>query len=132
MSLISDVSVLLIKWSLLFQVNFLEDGLRTEDADKGDTCTRAKGARKPQTTFKGPLLHVRYLTRPRHLSPNHPPTHFCSHSWSKSNQFRKGDDACLDVILRTSPEVVLHRQITNLPLAHYSTLPLNRSTRYTR
>lgn len=40
------------------KVNFLEDSLRAEDNDKGDTCTRTKGARKPLTTFKGPLLDV--------------------------------------------------------------------------
>ncbi|XP_044072154.1 motile sperm domain-containing protein 2 isoform X2 [Siniperca chuatsi] len=40
------------------KVNFLEDSLRTEDNDKGDTCARTKGARKPLTTFKGPLLDV--------------------------------------------------------------------------
>lgn len=45
--------------SLLFQVNFLEDSLRTEDNDRGDTSARTKGARKPLTTFKGPLLDVR-------------------------------------------------------------------------
>ncbi len=49
----------LIKQSLLFQVNFLEDSLRTEDSDKGDTNTRTKGAKKPLTTFKGQLLDVR-------------------------------------------------------------------------
>lgn len=40
------------------KVNFLEDSLRVEDNDKGDTSARTKGARKPQTTFKGPLLDV--------------------------------------------------------------------------
>ncbi len=49
----------LIKCSLLFQVNFLEDSLRAEDNDKTDTSARTKGARKPLTTFKGPLLDVR-------------------------------------------------------------------------
>lgn len=41
------------------QVNFLEDSLRSEDGDKGDMGARHRGVRKPQTTFKGPLLHVR-------------------------------------------------------------------------
>lgn len=45
------------------QVNFLEDSLRSEDADKGDMSARHRGVRKPQTTFKGPLLHVRYVGR---------------------------------------------------------------------
>ncbi|KAM9851373.1 motile sperm domain-containing protein 2 [Aulostomus maculatus] len=40
------------------KVNFLEDSLKAEDNDKGETCARAKGARKPLTTFKGPLLDV--------------------------------------------------------------------------
>ncbi|XP_029980687.1 motile sperm domain-containing protein 2 isoform X2 [Sphaeramia orbicularis] len=40
------------------KVNFLEDSLRSEDSDKGDTSTRTKGARKPVTTFKGALLDV--------------------------------------------------------------------------
>ncbi|XP_049449640.1 motile sperm domain-containing protein 2 isoform X2 [Epinephelus fuscoguttatus] len=40
------------------KVNFLEDSLRAEDNDKGETSTRTKGARKPLTTFKGPLLDV--------------------------------------------------------------------------
>ncbi|XP_071331655.1 motile sperm domain-containing protein 2 [Trachinotus anak] len=40
------------------KVNFLEDSLRAEDNDKGDTSARTKGARKPLTTFKGPLLDV--------------------------------------------------------------------------
>lgn len=40
------------------KVNFLEDSLRSEDNDKGDTCPRTKGVRKPVTTFKGPLLDV--------------------------------------------------------------------------
>ncbi|XP_067373021.1 motile sperm domain-containing protein 2 isoform X2 [Channa argus] len=40
------------------KVNFLEDSLRAEDNDKGDTNARTKGARKPQTTFKGTLLDV--------------------------------------------------------------------------
>ncbi|XP_029937049.1 motile sperm domain-containing protein 2 isoform X2 [Myripristis murdjan] len=40
------------------KVNFLEDSLRAEDNDKGDTSNKTKGARKPLTTFRGPLLHV--------------------------------------------------------------------------
>lgn len=40
------------------KVNFLEDSLRSEDGDKGDMGARHRGVRKPQTTFKGPLLHV--------------------------------------------------------------------------
>ncbi|KAI4806029.1 hypothetical protein KUCAC02_010621 [Chaenocephalus aceratus] len=40
------------------KVNFLEDSLRAEDNDKGDTSSRTKGARKPLTTFKGALLDV--------------------------------------------------------------------------
>ncbi|XP_069010056.1 motile sperm domain-containing protein 2 isoform X1 [Embiotoca jacksoni] len=40
------------------KVNFLEDSLRSEDNDKGDTNGRTKGARKPLTTFRGPLLDV--------------------------------------------------------------------------
>ncbi|KAK5861081.1 hypothetical protein PBY51_022501 [Eleginops maclovinus] len=40
------------------KVNFLEDSLRAEDNDKGDTTSRTKGARKPLTTFKGALLDV--------------------------------------------------------------------------
>ncbi|KAM6955710.1 motile sperm domain-containing protein 2 isoform 1-T1 [Lycodopsis pacificus] len=40
------------------KVNFLEDSMRSEDSDKGDTSARNKGARKPLTTFKGPLLDV--------------------------------------------------------------------------
>lgn len=40
------------------KVNFLEDSLRSEDNDRGDTCPRTKGARKPLTTFKGTLLDV--------------------------------------------------------------------------
>uniref|UniRef100_A0A8C4ITF0 Motile sperm domain containing 2 n=1 Tax=Dicentrarchus labrax TaxID=13489 RepID=A0A8C4ITF0_DICLA len=40
------------------KVNFLEDSLRSEENDKGDTSVRTKGARKPLTTFKGPLLDV--------------------------------------------------------------------------
>ncbi|XP_040057083.2 motile sperm domain-containing protein 2 isoform X2 [Gasterosteus aculeatus] len=39
------------------KVNFLEDSLRCEDNDKGES-SRTKGARKPLTTFKGPLLDV--------------------------------------------------------------------------
>ncbi|XP_046903625.1 motile sperm domain-containing protein 2 [Hypomesus transpacificus] len=38
------------------KVNFQEDSLKLDDSDKGDS--RTKGARKPLTTFKGPLLHV--------------------------------------------------------------------------
>lgn len=45
--------------SLMFQVNFLEDSLRAEDNEKGDMGAKYKGVRKPQTTFKGLLLHVR-------------------------------------------------------------------------
>ncbi|TNN51871.1 Motile sperm domain-containing protein 2 [Liparis tanakae] len=41
------------------KVNFLEDGVRADDNDKGDTSAKTKGARKPLTTFKGPLLDVR-------------------------------------------------------------------------
>ncbi|TDH06823.1 hypothetical protein EPR50_G00117420 [Perca flavescens] len=40
------------------KVNFLEDSLRAEDNEKGDTSSKTKGARKPPTTFKGPLLDV--------------------------------------------------------------------------
>ncbi|XP_029314647.1 motile sperm domain-containing protein 2 isoform X2 [Cottoperca gobio] len=40
------------------KVNFLEDSLRADDNDKGETSARTKGARKPLTTFKGPLLDV--------------------------------------------------------------------------
>ncbi|XP_076025963.1 motile sperm domain-containing protein 2 [Genypterus blacodes] len=40
------------------KVNFQDDGARAEDNDKADTPSRTKGARKPLTTFKGPLLHV--------------------------------------------------------------------------
>ncbi|XP_056145375.1 motile sperm domain-containing protein 2 [Lampris incognitus] len=41
------------------KVNFVDDGLRAEtDNDKGDAASRTKGARKPLSTFKGPLLHV--------------------------------------------------------------------------
>lgn len=40
------------------KVNFLEDNLRAEDNDKGDASARTRGARKPLTTFKGPLLDV--------------------------------------------------------------------------
>ncbi|XP_030642029.1 motile sperm domain-containing protein 2 [Chanos chanos] len=40
------------------KVNFLEESLKPEDLDKGDTVSRAKGVRKPTTTFKGTLLHV--------------------------------------------------------------------------
>ncbi|XP_032385467.1 motile sperm domain-containing protein 2 [Etheostoma spectabile] len=38
------------------KVNFLEDSLRAEDYEKGDS--RTKGARKPLSTFKGLLLDV--------------------------------------------------------------------------
>ncbi|XP_061547377.1 motile sperm domain-containing protein 2 isoform X1 [Phycodurus eques] len=38
------------------KVNFLEDNLRTEDSDKGES--RIKGARRPMTTFKGTLLDI--------------------------------------------------------------------------
>ncbi|XP_034417007.1 motile sperm domain-containing protein 2 isoform X3 [Cyclopterus lumpus] len=40
------------------KVNFLEDSMKADDNDKGDTSTRTKGARKPLTTFQGPLLDV--------------------------------------------------------------------------
>ncbi|XP_028248769.1 motile sperm domain-containing protein 2 isoform X2 [Parambassis ranga] len=40
------------------KVNFLEDSLRSEENDRLDTSARSKGARKPMTTFKGPLLDV--------------------------------------------------------------------------
>ncbi|XP_017278198.1 motile sperm domain-containing protein 2 [Kryptolebias marmoratus] len=40
------------------KVNFLEDSLRSEDSDRGDTISRVKGARKPLTTLKGLLLEV--------------------------------------------------------------------------
>ncbi|KAM6934221.1 motile sperm domain-containing protein 2 [Xenentodon cancila] len=40
------------------KVNFQEDSLRSEDNDRGEGSARVKGARKPQTTFKGPLLDV--------------------------------------------------------------------------
>lgn len=62
----------LIEHSLWFQVNFLEDSLRTEDHDKGETSAKYKGARKPLTTFKGHLLHVRWvvtLTPPPSYEP---------------------------------------------------------------
>ncbi|KAM4558168.1 motile sperm domain-containing protein 2 isoform 1-T2 [Odontesthes bonariensis] len=39
------------------KVNFLEDSFRAEDNDR-DSNIRVKGARKPLTTFKGPLLDV--------------------------------------------------------------------------
>ncbi|XP_066542700.1 motile sperm domain-containing protein 2 isoform X2 [Hoplias malabaricus] len=39
------------------KVNFLEDGIKLEDVEK-DLSIRFRGARKPQTTFKGTLLHV--------------------------------------------------------------------------
>ncbi|XP_069389098.1 motile sperm domain-containing protein 2 [Paralichthys olivaceus] len=40
------------------KVNFLEDSVKSEDNDKTDVSARTKGARKPLTTFKGPLLDV--------------------------------------------------------------------------
>uniref|UniRef100_A0A8D3B5J2 Motile sperm domain containing 2 n=1 Tax=Scophthalmus maximus TaxID=52904 RepID=A0A8D3B5J2_SCOMX len=40
------------------KVNFLEDSVKAEDNDRGDTSARTRGARKPLTTFKGPLLDV--------------------------------------------------------------------------
>ncbi|CAN9497691.1 unnamed protein product [Ophioblennius macclurei] len=40
------------------KVNFLDDSFKSEDNDKSDTNARTKGARKPLTTFKGPLLDV--------------------------------------------------------------------------
>ncbi|KAJ0070395.1 hypothetical protein NL108_007740, partial [Boleophthalmus pectinirostris] len=41
------------------KVNFVEDSLRSEEVEKGgETNTRTRGARKPETTFKGPLLDV--------------------------------------------------------------------------
>ncbi|XP_008326743.1 motile sperm domain-containing protein 2 [Cynoglossus semilaevis] len=40
------------------KVNFLEDGLKAEENDKGDMSARTKGAKKPLTTFKGSLLDV--------------------------------------------------------------------------
>ncbi|XP_041857166.1 motile sperm domain-containing protein 2 [Melanotaenia boesemani] len=40
------------------KVNFLEDSLGAEDNDRADLNVRVKGARKPLTTFKGPLLDV--------------------------------------------------------------------------
>ncbi|CAL9690160.1 unnamed protein product [Knipowitschia caucasica] len=39
------------------KVNFVEGGLGSEEAER-DTNTRTRGARKPVTTFKGPLLDV--------------------------------------------------------------------------
>ncbi|KAM4562062.1 motile sperm domain-containing protein 2 [Fundulus diaphanus] len=39
------------------KVNFLEDSLRSDDGER-DTTAKAKGVRKPQTTFKGLLLDV--------------------------------------------------------------------------
>ncbi|XP_021177526.2 motile sperm domain-containing protein 2 [Fundulus heteroclitus] len=39
------------------KVNFLEDSLRSDDGER-DTSAKAKGVRKPQTTFKGLLLDV--------------------------------------------------------------------------
>lgn len=48
----------------LFQVYFSESlsSLKLDDNDKGDS--RPKGARKPLTTFKAPLLHIRYSSQP--------------------------------------------------------------------
>ncbi|XP_056284440.1 motile sperm domain-containing protein 2 isoform X1 [Pseudoliparis swirei] len=40
------------------KVNFLENGMRADVNDKGDTSAKTKGPRKPLTTFKGPLLDV--------------------------------------------------------------------------
>uniref|UniRef100_A0A3Q3MH37 Motile sperm domain containing 2 n=1 Tax=Mastacembelus armatus TaxID=205130 RepID=A0A3Q3MH37_9TELE len=40
------------------KVNFLEESVRGDDNDKGDTSVRTKGPRKPVTTFKGLLLDV--------------------------------------------------------------------------
>lgn len=40
------------------QVNFIEDGQRSDDLDRGEPG-RLRGARKPTTTFKGTLLHIR-------------------------------------------------------------------------
>ncbi|XP_016345267.1 motile sperm domain-containing protein 2 [Sinocyclocheilus anshuiensis] len=39
------------------KVNFLEDGQKSEDLDRGDPG-RLRGARKPTTTFMGTLLHI--------------------------------------------------------------------------
>lgn len=38
--------------------------MRPEDGDKAETSAKYKGARKPLTTFKGHLLHVRYVPPP--------------------------------------------------------------------
>ncbi|KAJ8350692.1 hypothetical protein SKAU_G00258220 [Synaphobranchus kaupii] len=40
------------------KVNFAEDGLRSDECDRVDTASKAKGARKPLSTFKGTLLHI--------------------------------------------------------------------------
>ncbi|KAK7939227.1 hypothetical protein WMY93_002553 [Mugilogobius chulae] len=41
------------------KVNFADGSLRSDEVDKnGDTNIRNRGARKPETTFKGPLLDV--------------------------------------------------------------------------
>ncbi|KAG9270981.1 motile sperm domain-containing protein 2 [Astyanax mexicanus] len=40
------------------KVNFVEDGGRVDDVDRSDGSSRLRGVRKPQTTFKGTLLHV--------------------------------------------------------------------------
>uniref|UniRef100_A0A8C5GEQ5 MSP domain-containing protein n=1 Tax=Gouania willdenowi TaxID=441366 RepID=A0A8C5GEQ5_GOUWI len=40
------------------KVNFQEENVRTEDNDKADAGAKTKGARKPLTTFNGPLLDV--------------------------------------------------------------------------
>ncbi|XP_053733908.1 motile sperm domain-containing protein 2 [Synchiropus splendidus] len=40
------------------KVNFMEESTRTEDAEKAEVCVRFRGARKPNTTFKGQLLEV--------------------------------------------------------------------------
>ncbi|XP_036396013.1 motile sperm domain-containing protein 2 [Megalops cyprinoides] len=40
------------------KVNFAEDSFKLEEYDRVDTAGRTKGARKPQTTFKGSLLHI--------------------------------------------------------------------------
>ncbi|XP_072542794.1 motile sperm domain-containing protein 2 [Salminus brasiliensis] len=40
------------------KVNFVEDGGKPDDLDRQDVSSRLRGVRKPQTTFKGTLLHV--------------------------------------------------------------------------
>ncbi|KAJ8255516.1 hypothetical protein COCON_G00193800 [Conger conger] len=40
------------------KVNFAEDGSRPEEGDRLETGSRTRAARKPLTTFKGPLLHI--------------------------------------------------------------------------